>query len=177
MVDLISILPLGGTSPRVARIGAITLSEGAGFSLVTLSPGSRLPHPFGISLPDPGRMATPEAMAVWCSGSREWMCLARDGRDLAADLAHKAEGCAITDQSDAWAMFGIDAGERADAVLERLVNLDLQVLTSGAAVVTRIAQLRAILLREDGGVLTLLSPRPAAGTMWDFLEKTLRQLT
>lgn len=177
MADLISLMPLGGTSPRVVRIGAITLREGAGFSLVTLSAGSRLPQPFGITLPDPGRMAEADSVAVWCIGPRVWMCLARDGRDLAADLARMAGGCAITDQSDAWAMFGIDAGEQADTVLERLVNLDLRVLSSGAAVVTRIAQLRAVLLREDGGALTLLSPRPAAGTMWDFLDKTLRLLT
>lgn len=176
MADLISLMPLGGTSPRVARIGAITLREGAGFSLVTLSAGSRLPQPFGISLPDPGRMAATDSVAVWCIGPRDWMCLARDGRDLATDLAQTAGGT-ITDQSDAWAMFGIDAGEQADTVLERLVNLDPRVLSSGAAVVTRIAQLRAVLLREDGGALTLLSPRPAAGTMWDFLDKTLRLLT
>lgn len=92
MTDLRPMVALGGTDPKQCQIGAVTLQEDLGLALASLSMahGQKVPRPFGLTLPDVGKISASDGFfAVWV-GVNKWM-LARDGKaqyDLAADLGN-----------------------------------------------------------------------------------------
>lgn len=178
MPDLVPITALGADAPVRAGFGPLIIVEETGYALATLSAPRGLDalSPFGLDLPGPGRCGTGDGLAALWTGPGQWM-LAAPGRaesDFAVEVVAAAPGCAVTEQTDGWAVFEIasSAGSAPiEALLERTVNLDLSDLGPGAATRTLLEHLSVFILRPAGDRLTILGPRSSAGSLWHALTE------
>lgn len=124
MAKLIAQLPLkqglpvefGTTTLRAPRVGVITSLVPFDGGEAALSEALQAAH--GLSFPAPGRATSGAAARCVWTGRGQAMLM---GPTPDAGLAKHA---ALTDQSDAWALFRLE-GEDMAAVLARLVPVDL----------------------------------------------------
>lgn len=125
MVDLIAKTPCAGLLPLT--IGTVTAREETPQAMTTLAPfngqdsamAEALKKAHGLTLPGPNRATGKDGeRAIWF-GQRMVLLM---GPLPAAELAAH---CAVTDQSDAWAVLRLE-GPGAVDVLARLTPLDLR---------------------------------------------------
>ena len=180
MSDLSPITALGASTPRSLSLGALTLAEDADMALATLARlGDAALPDLGVTLPGPMGLAQGRDCAAFWMAPDQWMFLwpARAAQDMAGDLAHRAPGCVVTDQTDGFACFHLDAPPALiGAALERLVNLDPARLSEGHATRIALHHQSVFVLRPAPGRLTLLPPRSGAGYLWDHLARLVARL-
>lgn len=169
---LVPLMPLGGTSPRIDRIGAISILEIADLALVSLAARAGQENALaqaaeallGHSLPGPGEGA---ARAFW-TGPGQWMLHGRGAEhaNLAARVKAAVGGSAsVTDQSDGWAAFAVD-GDAVAELLARLCNLDAARMPAHAASRTLVEHLGCVVLCEvPARRYLVLGPRSAAASL------------
>ncbi|CAM3056803.1 sarcosine oxidase subunit gamma [Paracoccus aminovorans] len=171
MTDLTPICALGAAVPQSRRIGAVTLTENAelGLASLALRRGGTAPD-LGLALPGPGGWAEGGGIAAFWTGPDQWMVEfpGRAAEDVAALLA--APGCSVTEQTDGFVAFEIQAPEPALlALLSKLVNVDPARFGPGAATRTGFHHMSVFVIRRAADRLALLGMRSAAGTIWHAL--------
>ncbi|MCA8880719.1 MAG: sarcosine oxidase subunit gamma [Rhodobacteraceae bacterium] len=184
MPDLAPLSALGAETPGSIHTGRLVLREISDIALATLAlrNGGTAPMPFGLVLPgplgwNPGNLAG----AFWIAPG-QWM-ISADGRahtDFACDLKSAAPDCAVTEQTDGWAVFEIVSPEGAAPIgnlLERIVNLDPRILNAGAATRTHMAHMSVFLVRPADDRLTILGMRSAAASLWHALLEAVRGIS
>ena len=159
MAELIARTPCAGLLPRTAGRTEITEAEWTPLYLIAPFRGREedVAQALGLGWPAPDRSTTDGARrAVWTGPGQALV-----SGDL-PDLPH----CAVTDQSDAFAVVRL-AGPEAEAVLARLVPIDLRAAAfpPGASARTLLGHMTATVIREDGGAFTLMVFRSMAGTL------------
>jgi len=181
VTDLIAQTPLGGADPQRMVAGDLTLTEVCRLSLASLA-GAKdsakdcaLPALAGLTLPKPGGWAEAEGVgAVWLAPHTWLLSDAAVNTDLALRLGAECSDCAITDQSDVWAVFDLTGpGAAVEACLERLVNLAPAALSPGHGQRTLVGHLSVIVIRCEAGHVRLLGMRSAAGSLCHHLVKTM----
>lgn len=183
MTDLAPQTALGADSPRIVHIGALNLAENAALALVSVAflRGAAQPNLDGLDLPGPGKLHQNGGQFAFWTGPQSWMigadCMA--AAELAANVQKTAVGCAICDQSDAWA--GIDiishSGEaQILRLLEKMINLDPARLAAGHALRSIFEHMPIFALRPAPDRLVVLGMRSAAGSLWDGLARTAERL-
>lgn len=180
MADLIPICPLGEATPRQCNIGALTLSENVGLGLVSLAVRRSAPIPdLGLTLPGPGGWCAGPGIAAFWTGHRQWM-IEYPGRameDVAGDLAMRAPGCSLTEQTDGFVCIEARGPARALVVLlEKLVNLDTDRLGPGSATRTVLHHLSVFVIRRAETELAILGSRSAADSLWRALACAAERL-
>lgn len=177
MTDLTPITALGGPRPADRRFGALRITEHPDVALASLAlrRGASRPAPFGLELPAPGRATEGEGVrAIW-TGPDQWMIEApgRAEEDFAADLAAAAPGCSVTEQTDGWTVFEIDAESDTSLLrlLERLVNLDTDAFGIGCVTRTGLHHMSVLLIRRAAGRVGMLVMRSLAAELWHILAE------
>lgn len=133
---------LGGTTPRIDRIGAVTITEFPDLSIasVALRRGGVAPD-----LPEAGNHADG---AIW-AGPEQWLLTGPHDLQFAARVKSRfGDRASVTDQTDGWAAFDVVA---PDALLKRLCNIDVGKMHSGHATRTVIEHLGCFVLRNEAG--------------------------
>lgn len=183
MTDLAPLTALGQSEPRHARFGALTLAErpDIGLASLALRRGTAAPQPFGLTLPDPGCMASVQGVEAFWTGPDQWM-IAAQGRaeeDFAAAVRQQAPGCSVTEQTDAWVVVEIvsEAGGAALlALAEKLVNLPPASLSPGRATRTGLHHMSVFVIRSGDTRLAVLGMRSAAESLWHALAAAAQRL-
>lgn len=115
----------------------------------------------GLEFPGAGEISeTVDGRLVWI------------GPGQALLIGVEAEGGNLVDQSDAWAIARIE-GPRAEAVLARLVPLDLSGMAEGQTARTLLGHMTASISRSSGGFEVMVM-RSMAGTLVHDLERAIR---
>lgn len=163
MASLIETAPAAGLLPVVA--GAATLTEVAGGPITSIAPFrgkdravSAALKPLGLSFPGPGKAVTKgDAACVW-TGRGQAFLIGAEAPDALAGIA------ALTDQSDAWVVLRL-SGAAAEAVLARLVPLDLRAATgfkAGSAARTLLGHMPLAIRRVAAAEFELMTFRSMA---------------
>ncbi|MFT3688965.1 sarcosine oxidase subunit gamma [Paenirhodobacter sp.] len=175
MTDLSPLCALGG---RVARHGALSLTENAGLALASLAlrRGAAEPVPFGLRLPGPGLCCAGQGLAAFWTGPGQWFIEATDRAetDFARDLAQHAPGCSVTEQTDGWVCFEIE-GPGIPALMAKLVNIDTAAFGPGCATRTALEHMSVFVIRRAEERLAVLGMRSAAGSLWHALETAMER--
>ena len=125
MASLIEKSPAAGLAP--VSHGDAVLTEVAAGPVTSIAPFkgkdravSAALKSLGLSFPGPGRVVAKGGAACIWTGRGQAFLMGAEAPEGLADIA------ALTDQSDAWAVFRL-AGAAAEDVLARLVPIDLRV--------------------------------------------------
>ncbi|THH38167.1 sarcosine oxidase subunit gamma [Aliishimia ponticola] len=175
MTDLTPITALGAAGPRIARLGALTLSERPDVALASLAlrRDAAEPSPMGLTLPGPGGLVQEGDYFAFWSAPGQWMIGAKDAAqtDFAATLSQEAPGCSVTEQTDGWVVIDISTTKGTlHPLLEKLVNIDVAHCHSNGAFRTGIEHLGVFVLCRNAADVTVLGMRSAAGSLWHALE-------
>jgi len=125
----------------------------------------------GLGFPQPGQViSNGSARAAWAGRETAFLFGAPAPEGL-------NEHAALTDQSDGWAGLRL-SGEAAEAVLARLVPLDLRAggLASGQAARSLLNHVPCLILREAATVFELYVYRSMAGTAVHDLTEAMRSV-
>ena len=179
MTDLTPICALGAPRPQSRRFGALSLTEETDLGLASLALRRDAVAPdLGLDLPGPGcRVQGPDLAAFW-TGPDQWMVEFPGGaaRDVAAELAVRAPGCSVTEQTDGFVAFDIQGPALAlVALLEKLVNVDPARFGPGSATRTGFHHMSIFVLRRAADRLAILGMRSAAGTIWHGLAEAVER--
>lgn len=185
MHDLQPFNALGGRVPQRADIGTVTLREMPNLALASVA--ARMGHDttceakltdlLGTASPGPGRATLGHPFDALWLGPDQWMISApHDTHEDLADHLKSTFGpsASVTEQSDAWVCLDL-IGPGADAVLERLCNLDIRQMDQGHANRTTIDHLGCLVVRRatiDG--LRILGPRSSAASLFHAIETAMR---
>lgn len=165
--------PLGHAAPEVTTIGPFTITERTDSALASLAirrgraaDVTAAASAAGIPLPPPGRHETKTLAAFWLAPEM-WMIEApfathEDIRAHLLTLFH--DGASITEQTDAWVRFDLNAPE-LPSLMERLCNVDLRAAPDGHATRTVIDHLGCYLIKHGAQTITLYGPRSSAETL------------
>ncbi|AZO19245.1 MULTISPECIES: sarcosine oxidase subunit gamma [unclassified Mesorhizobium] len=183
MTDLRPITALGAVTPGYASFGAIELRENVGLALASLAlrRGTVEPTPFGLTLPGPGRWVAGQGVAALWTGPDQWT-IEGEGcaeLDFAAELKQLAPGCSATEQTDGWVAFEIvsRAGTGPlEALLSKLVNIDLANFGPGRATRTGVEHMSCFVIRRGDLHAAMLGARSSAGSLWHALETAAKRL-
>lgn len=169
------ITALGGTAPREDQIAGVTLRERPDIALASVA--ARRGHEDACrahlqdligAVPGPGQMQLHDPEAGFWTGPDQWLVGAPfdTHEDLAAQLKDRFGATAsITEQTDAWVCFDL-RGDRVEAVIEMLCNVDIRAMRSGHAQRTSIHHLGCYITRRDPEEwLRILGPRASAGSL------------
>ncbi len=172
MADLIAKTPLAGCAP--VTIGAATLSEIDLGRITSLAPFegrdkslARALKALGLGFPPPNRVILDgSARLVWTGRAQAFLI----GPDATALAPHAA----LTDQSDGWAGLGVE-GQAAEAVLARLLPLDLRVASFavGHAARAPLNHMSSVLMRVAPLSFEILVFRSMARTAWHEVEQAM----
>lgn len=165
MIDL-KPAPALGHAP--IEIGGVKLTEIDAGPLTSLAPfnGARMP----FALPEPN------AVIAHDGGHLHWF-----GRDLyllqSVRLGDRPMGVAVTDQSDAWAVFVLE-GEGMFDVLARLVPIDLRpcAFPTGRSTRTLIGHMHAGIAKLQDDQFQLMVFRSMAATLWHELKVAMESV-
>ena len=170
---LAPITALGARTPRMDRIGPVTITENPDVALASVA--QRLGHDLAagatlqVALPGPGGHASgADGLGALWLGPGSWMIEAplRPGDDLSDRLKSQLGATAsVTDQTDAWVCFDIDAAD-AGALFERLCILDTRAMDAGnggRSVIEHVGCL--IICRDANRRFSVLGPRSSAGSL------------
>ncbi len=182
MPDLLSACAPGAAAPRQARCGALALRENTALALasLTLRRDQDLPALSGLALPGPGGLAAGDGMAAFWTGPGQWMIEGPDQAegDFAARVRAAAPGASVTEQTDGFVTFEIvsDAGAApVEALLSRLVNIDLAAFGPGRATRTGLEHMSVFVLRRAPDRAALMGMRSAATSLWHTLETAAKR--
>ncbi len=177
MVDLMAQSPCAGVLP--VTVGGVRLSEITPGRMMSIAPyqgqeaalSEALEAAHGMAWPGPGRMTgRAEARALWFGRGMAMLI----GPDADVGLAAHA---AVSDQSDAWAVIGLE-GEGAAEVLARLCPLDLRasVFKPGHTARTELAHMAASVSRMGPQDWQIMVFRSMAGTLVHEMETVMRRV-
>lgn len=174
MADLLATLPLDA-APLQAGGAVLRLHDPGPLAQIALfhthsAPLTALLLPLGLSFPDPGTVSgAGDLRLVWTGRDQAMLAGAPPPTGLAAHAA-------VTDQSDGWVCLSL-AGPGADAVLARLVPLDLRAAAfpPGRAARSLLNHMPLILWREADG-FRLMTFRSMARTAWTELSHAMGAL-
>ena len=163
MASLIETTPAEGLLPVTA--GAATLAAAAAGPITSVAPfrgkeraASSALKPLGLSFPGPGKAVTKDGAAcVWAGRGQAFLIGAEAPEELAGIAA-------LTDQSDAWVVMRL-SGAGAEAVLARLVPLDLRAATgfrTGSAARTLLGHMPLVIRRVAAADFELMTFRSMA---------------
>lgn len=180
MTDLTPICALGQVAPHSRRIGTLTLTENAGLGLASLALRRDAAAPeLGFALPGPGGYSEGAGIAAFWTGPDQWMVEFPDraADDVAADLATRAPGCSITEQTDGFTAFEIE-GPAPDLIrlVQKLVNIDTHRFGPGSATRTGFHHMSVFVIRRAENRLAIMGMRSAAGTVWHALVEAAERL-
>ncbi|WP_102108265.1 sarcosine oxidase subunit gamma [Oceaniglobus roseus] len=157
------------------EIGGWRLAEAAPVPMALVMPlkgqgaavSEAMEQALGTGFPQPGRTArNGETWAIWA------------GREQALVLGAvpALDGAAVTDQSDAWAMFDL-SGPNVDRVLARICPVDLRprVFPEGATARTLLGHMSASITRIAPETLRILVFRSMARTAHHELARAMEQ--
>lgn len=175
MVRLIAKSPSEGILPF--EVNGLTLVELDVGPITSVAPfdgqavvaSDRLRALAGMELPKPNRSSGREgARAVW-SGAGQAMVLG-----VAVDAAMR-QHAALTDQSDAWAVFRLE-GQGVEDVLARLTPLDLNpgVFKRGHVARSLLGHMSALFLRVSGEAFEIMVFRSMARTAVHEIEVAMK---
>lgn len=168
MANLVALSPCAGLLPQT--IGAVTIAEVEPGRITAILPfkgqekavSTALKSSLGLGFPAPGRSeAKAGARMVWV-GKGEALLMGADCPDL--------PGAACVDQSDAWCVVEI-AGEAAEAVLARLVPVDLRaaVFKRGHTIKSLLGHMTASITRTGANAFQIMVFRSMAETLVEEL--------
>ncbi|MEV8468249.1 sarcosine oxidase subunit gamma [Fluviibacterium sp. DFM31] len=185
MTDLAPATAFGVAEPREQSFGTLSLRERPDLALASLALAedpAPLPQPFGVTLPEPGRMALGDGglAAVWMA-PRQWMLLGEGAADddFAACVVTAVPEACVTEQTDGWVAIDLQSDDGAAPLarlLERMVNLRPEALTAGCATRTLLAHQSVFVLRRAEDLVTFLGPRSAAGSLWHAVATAAQRL-
>lgn len=185
MHDLQPFNALGGRVPQRADIGTVTLREMPNVALASVA--ARMGHEatceakltdlLGTAPPGPGQATLGDPFDALWLGPDQWMiCASYDTHeDLAGHLKTTLGASAsVTEQSDAWVCLDL-IGPGADAVMERLCNLDIRQMEQGRASRTAIDHLGCLVMRRATiHGLRIMGPRSSAASLFHAIETAMR---
>lgn len=188
MHNLTAITALGGSTPRVDTLGAMTLSENSGLALASVA--ARLGHEatcakhladlLGREAPGPGKACLRDPEAAFWMGPDQWMVGApyATHEDLATQLKSRfGASASVTEQSDAWACFDLQ-GPAIEQVMELLCPLNLRQMQTGDATRTVIHHLGCFVIRHDPPEhLRILGPRASAGSLHHAIVEAMTSVS
>jgi heterotetrameric sarcosine oxidase gamma subunit len=183
VTDLTPITALGGAAPRVEAFGALTLCETADLGLASLAlrRGQDAPTPFGLTLPDVGRIATTDGYGAFWTGRDQWMIEGTNQgtSDFAAHVRAEAPHAIVTEQTDGFVAFDILSAKGAGPVenlMRKLANVDPRALNPGTVTRTGLEHMTVFLIRRGPDHLTVLGMRTLAGALWHALSVAAQRL-
>jgi sarcosine oxidase subunit gamma len=170
VADLAPTSPIGSGLPLT--VGATTLAALPESPMVSLAPfrgrDAEAPEALGAGLPPPGGTAPlSDGLLIW-AGIGLWFL-----RGPAAARLDAPAWAAVTDQADGWCGLALD-GPDAEAVLARLVPIDLDpaVFPPDAVARTALRHVPCLLMRGTG--FELLVPRSMARSAVRDLARAMR---
>lgn len=176
MPELIARAPLG--SPAPLTLGGVTLAEANLGPITAIAPFpgqvaavDRALKPLGLTFPAPNASAAKgDARLLWTGREQAFLIGVAAPEGLAGVSA-------VTDQSDGWAALHLQ-GPGAEAVLMRLVPLDLRALSFPPGRCTRagLNHMHVVLWRSGLDAFTLLVFRSMARTAWHEIETAMTGL-
>ena len=163
MARLIATTPCAGLLPLT--IGAVTLTEGTLGTVTSIAPfrgqtaaATDILDADGLRFPMPGETVTAgRARILWAGHGRAWLC----GVEPPLALTGIA---ALTDQSDASAVVRIE-GSQAEAVLARLVPVDLRGVAEGQTLRSMVGHMTATVSRVAPHAFEIMVMRSMARTL------------
>ena len=174
MHDLVAITALGGTEPKIDRVGSVTCTETPGVALASVAARlgredktrNAVSQVIGAETPAVGQFTGGPIIAFW-TGPEQWMIEAPF--ETHEDLAHlvkerTGDNASVSEQTDAWVRFDLD-GDGVLEVLELLSNLDCRKMAAGAASRTSIHHLGCFVLCRASGSFSVYGPRSSAGSL------------
>ncbi|MFH5774795.1 sarcosine oxidase subunit gamma [Paracoccus sp. NGMCC 1.201697] len=178
MTDLQPICALGAPTPRTARFGGLSLAENSDLALasVALRRGGSAP---ALPQPGPGEWVEADGIAAFWTGPEQWMVEGpgRAETDFAAEIATRAPGASVTEQTDGFVAFEAEGPAPAIVqLLERLVNVDAGRFGPGSATRTGFHHMSIFVIRRAENRLAILGMRSAAGTIWHGLAEAAERL-
>lgn len=183
MTDMTPITALGGTLPRVATYGALTLTEHSALGLASLAlrKGQEAPTPFGLVLPEVSGALQQGGYGAFWTGRDQWM-IELPGMaeaDVAAMVLKEAPGCSVSEQTDGFVAFeivSVGGAQPLTALLTKLVNIDPGTLGPGRVVRTVLEHMTVFVIRRADDRLAVLGMRSFAAALWHALEAAARRL-
>jgi heterotetrameric sarcosine oxidase gamma subunit len=157
------------TPPHEGGGARLSLVDPGPITLIALYPGQRV-DVAGMGFPVPGQAILPgDASLVW-TGRAQAFLIGAPAPELPWDAA------AVTDQTDGWACLTL-TGQGAEAVLARLVALDLRVsvFPPGTAARSTLNHLPMVLWRDNAG-FRMLFYRSMARTAWHELTDAMARV-
>ncbi|MDX0321820.1 sarcosine oxidase subunit gamma [Sinorhizobium meliloti] len=182
MANLRPLKPVGTENPRSASIAALELRENPDLALASLALRGEAvaPKPFGLHLPAPGRWVRGHKVAAFWAGPDLWMIEAEGHAedDFAADLREAAQGCSVTEQTGGWVaveIFSQAGGGPIEALLAKLINIDLAGLPPGRAICTVLEHMTCFVIRRSETHVAVLGARSFAASLWHALETAAKR--
>ena len=173
--------PLDG---RSVTIGKTSLWVVAGRPLYSLSVPlgddatfeSALSSHLGLARPVPGQFHDQDTFRLCGLAQDQFFLMGLKAKD-ANEHALKSQlqdAAYVTDQSDSWITLQI-SGDEARSAMERIcpINLSATAFAPGSIARTSMEHLSAIVMAEQDGSLTLLSPISSAESFWHAVEQSL----
>lgn len=170
MIELASYSPFAAMRLPLAH-GATRLSAIGPQRVTAISPYPGQTEAVAALLggfPAPGEVRADMLRLVW-AGHGTALAF---GEDLPAGLGEVA---ALVDQSDGWAGVVLE-GEDAQAVLARLVAIDLRALPAPASVRSLLGHLPLLMVKESAARFEIWSYRSMAGSLVHELERAMRNV-
>ena len=173
--------PLDGRSVTIGKTALWVLADRPLYSLSVPLGGdaefeAALSSNFGLSRPAAGQFAESEGYRLCGLAQDQFflMALAPQAPDEAAIKAKLSDAAYVTDQSDSWVALQLN-GELALSAMERICPIDLapDVFTPGSLARTSMEHLSAIVMAENDGGVTLISPISSAESFWHAVEHSL----
>jgi len=174
VVDLLAKSP--GAADFPLRIGTLSAQETDLGPLTSVMPfkgqHKAVAAALGMDLPGPGQSVVQGAARLLWFGRGQYLGM---GAEITADLSGLA---AVTDQSDAWCCVTL-SGAQVDAVLARLVPVDLRLsqFAPGAVVRSQIGHMNGALLRLDAAEILLMVFRSMARTLAHEVKEAMETVT
>ncbi|MBL9048691.1 MAG: sarcosine oxidase subunit gamma [Tabrizicola sp.] len=170
---------LGAHGAAVVEIGPLRISERLDVALASVAARrgrmadlAKTAKAAGIPLPEPARHQSGEPYSTFWVAPEMWFVEAPySSHELIADLLKTALGDAasVTEQTDAWVVFDL-AAPNLSPVLERLCNVDFQVVAEGYATRTVMEHLGVYLIKRGPGSARIYGPRSSAESLLHALE-------
>ena len=168
--------PLGGGEPRIDQVGDVQIVEICDSFLASIAMRNGKEKPFstaakklfGFALPDVGNATAKGNWSAMWAAPEQWFIESNraEHEDIAATLKSAfGESASITEQSGGWCRFDLD-GATCVAMMERLCNVDLQIMQSDQATRSVVEHIGVfIVCRENRTSFSIYGPRSSAGSL------------
>lgn len=184
MLDLQSITPLWGETPRVDRFNGLTITEVPNRALASLAlrrgredEGRKAAEAMlGLALPAVGKHVAAGSYAASWFAQDQWLISAEipEHELMSYQLADAVEGLAsVTEQTDGWCRFDLEGACRG--VFERLSGVNLAAMEPGSATRALLEHLSCVIICfETASHYAVLGPRSYARSLHHALETAAR---